>query len=70
MSQINLVGPLMCHVDTRPTTVVKTFVISIMLTEFSSALAKFPASHFQLLLLFLLLLQRFTFIILIGSGDF
>lgn len=59
----------MCHVDTRPM-VVKTFVISIMLTEFSSAPARFPVSHFHLLLLFLLLLQRFTFMISLGPDEF
>lgn len=63
MSRRNLVGPLVGQVDARPTTVVKAFVVSMMLTEFSSAataLSRFQVVHFKLLVFFLLL-QHFMF---------
>lgn len=58
MSRRNLGGPLVCQVDARPTTVVKAFVVSMMLTEFSSAsygaieLAGFPLSAFGFIFTF------------------
>lgn len=52
MSQINLVGPLVCQVDARPATVVKAFVVSMMLAQLlqRERAFRFPLSSFAFIL--------------------